>query len=216
MASLTAWPTDLRSSGSSRPSCFLNALSDPFLPRISRSASASASSVGAPSIRVRASAAMRSISSIMVWKPCPTGLSPSAKQAASAVGLLEGVGGEREAERRAARRPSTCAVSSPPWASTRPRLIHRPRPVPVGRPWSRRKNLVNTFGRSSAGMPSPVSATETATSSPHDRAGDLHADRARVLGRVLDQVGEHLLDLVGVGVDLGQVVGRPGEHSRSG
>ena len=57
------------------------------------------------------------------------------------------------------------AVSRPPWASTSPRLIHRPRPVPVGLPMSRRKNFLNTSGTSDAGMPSPVSLTATATSS---------------------------------------------------
>src|SRR5690606_3933323 len=33
---------------------------------------------------------------------------------------------------------SDAAVRCPPWASTRPWLIQRPRPVPLGRPWSRR------------------------------------------------------------------------------
>ena len=56
-------------------------------------------------------------------------------------------------------------------------------------------------------MPAPVSGTATATASPSDLAGDPHADGAAVLGGVLDEVGEHLLDLVRVGVDRGEVVG---------
>src|SRR5579875_990648 len=55
------------------------------------------------------------------------------------------------------------ACSSPPCASTRPLLIHSPSPEPVGRPTARRKNLVNTLGRSDGGMPSPRSRTHTDT-----------------------------------------------------
>src|SRR5437870_2678690 len=40
------------------------------------------------------------------------------------------------------------AVRRPPCASTRPRLIQRPSPEPVGRVWARRKNLVKMRGRS--------------------------------------------------------------------
>src|SRR5207237_1931939 len=56
---------------------------------------------------------------------------------------------------------SEWATRRPPWASTRPRLIHRPRPEPVGRVSARRKNLVKTRGRSDSGMPSPRSTTVT-------------------------------------------------------
>ena len=86
----------------------------------------------------------------------------------------------------------------------------------MGRPWSRRKNLVNTRGRSSAGMPSPVSRTATATAAAVDLAGDPHRLGAAVLGGVLDEVGEHLLDLVGIGVHAGQVGGNTTVQSSSG
>src|SRR5437660_846283 len=64
------------------------------------------------------------------------------------------------------------AESLPPCASTRPRLIHRPRPEPVGRVSARRKNLVNIRGRSDAGIPSPLSLTDTATMS--GSSGEVH------------------------------------------
>src|SRR5947209_1553642 len=57
------------------------------------------------------------------------------------------------------------AESLPPWASTRPRLIQRPKPEPVGRVSARRKNLVKMRGRSELGIPSPLSLTDTATMS---------------------------------------------------
>src|SRR3954470_16802857 len=64
------------------------------------------------------------------------------------------------------------ADSLPPCASTRPRLIQRPSPEPVGRVSARRKNLVKMRGRSELGMPSPLSLTETATRS--GSSGDVH------------------------------------------
>src|SRR5437588_729738 len=57
------------------------------------------------------------------------------------------------------------ADSLPPCASTRPRLIQRPRPEPVGRVSARRKNLVKMRGKSELGIPSPLSLTDTATMS---------------------------------------------------
>ena len=55
----------------------------------------------------------------------------------------------------------------PPWASTIPLQMARPRPAsPPDSVCSRRKNLRNRSGRSSAGIPRPWSDTEISTLAP--------------------------------------------------
>ena len=76
--------------------------------------------------------------------------------------------------------PSLSAQMRPPWASTMPLQMASPSPDPsTPERWSdreARENLRNSSGRSSAGMPLPWSATETATCTPSrtavSRTGD--------------------------------------------
>ena len=111
-----------------------------------------------------------------------------------------GVDAGESVKRNVLPSPSIDSAREPPAVGLdQPRLIQSPRPVPVGRPWSRRKNLRKTCGRSASGMPSPWSCTATATVAVLEPRMTRMPDGAGVLGRVLDQVGEHLLDLVGVG-----------------
>ena len=97
----------------------------------------------------------------------------------------------------------------PPCASTRPRTMYRPRPVPPRlRP---RQNRVKTSGPvAPRGCPRPR-RTLTATAScrqprPRSAVGhDLDGDSPPAVAHgVLQQVAEHLVDLVRVGPDLGQ------------
>ena len=117
--------------------------------------------------------------------------------------------------------PRSRPTSVPPWPSTIPLLIARPRPRPpnlrvivVSPCWNGSKIL----GRTSGSMPMPVSVTSTieavAPRSPRLVAGP---DRDRpALGReldgVLDQVPEDLLQPGRVGVDV-VVRRRPGPAS---
>ena len=71
---------------------------------------------------------------------------------------------------------------------------------------------MNTRSRSSGAIPSPVSATSTSIPLRDRLGADDHAAVGRRMpDRVLDQVEQHALELLGVGARRAQRVGQLGE-----
>ena len=94
----------------------------------------------------------------------------------------------------------------PPWREMTACVMCRPSPVPTPGALVVKKGS-NRRGRTSAGMPGPVSQMRTWTPPSSvgigvdvDRAAAVHGVR-----RVVDQVGPHLVELRPVGLDLRQV-----------
>ena len=116
--------------------------------------------------------------------------------------------------RRGPPRPRRC----PPWASTRPRTRYRPRPVPLLAPPC--QNREKTSSRCSGGDAVAVvghDQVDRRRVAEHRRPA-LEAHRAAAVPHgVLDEVGDHLLEPVGVGPQRAEVVGRrrPRTASRS-
>ena len=119
-----------------------------------------------------------------------------------------------------ARRFRSSASASqirPPWASMIAREIARPRPAPPSEralrspPW---KNGSKTRSRSSGAIPGPESATSIsiASSVAGTGADDDAAVGRRVADRVLDEVEQHPLDLLGVGLRGGEPRRELGVH----
>ena len=96
----------------------------------------------------------------------------------------------------------------PPCSRTMPWLIESPSPVPSPSGLVV-KNGSNTCAASASDMPGPSSATSTATPSSQRRARTTTragpAGAGDRLGRVVDEIDEDLLDLVGVDVGHRQV-----------
>ncbi len=89
-----------------------------------------------------------------------------------------------------------------------PWLMDRPSPVPSPSGFVV-KNGSNTWLASVSDIPGPSSITSTATPSSHGRArtddGSRTTRRGDGLRRVVDEIDEHLLDLVGVDVGHGEI-----------
>src|SRR4051794_700584 len=203
-AALSAWPTSRRSLGSSSPIRALNRASGDRLPSTSNSASRSASRSSAPLTRASASLAVFEISSIMVVLRVAS--SGRLGRIGSVEELLEVDQREREAEDapgpelRDRREPPAvrldqAAADPEPEAGAR-RLAHVP-------PEELLEHLRQICDRD------PLAGVGHRD---RDRvlrhlAVDAHPGRARVLRGVLHEVGQHLLELVGVGVDPREAFG---------
>ena len=114
-------------------------------------------------------------------------------------------------------------VMVPPCASTMPLTMYRPRPVPP-RLLPRQKRVKTRF-MDSSGMPGPSSLTVTAVPCRSSLAalrrgrGGRHVDGDGSLAvphRVFQQVAEHLVDLVGVGPQVGQRLLDPEQEAVGG
>ena len=103
--------------------------------------------------------------------------------------------GPADAEPHQKEKRATALQMRPPWASTSPLQMARPRPDPsIPRPRaspSMRENFLNRCGRRSAGTPWPSSETETATCMPSRTAATRMGDDA---GEYLDALEKRLFN----------------------
>ena len=98
----------------------------------------------------------------------------------------------------------------PCMASTKPREIASPSPVPArtGRPFARDGTCRRSSSRSAGGMPCLVDDLQRTTS---DRAQPLDRNRGarrRVFGGVVEKIEQHLLEQYGIELEHRQIGGR--------